>query len=60
MRQAAIRYISGLWSRSAVSTVVELSGLSAIVYGVMLVSVPAGFVVGGLLAVLVGIALDRQ
>lgn len=37
----------------------ELSGLACIVYGVALVSVPAAFICGGLLAVLAVFALER-
>lgn len=47
-------------ARSLFSSLVELSGLCAIVYGVSLVSRPAGFVVGGLLAVAASFALERR
>lgn len=46
--------------RSLSSSLLELSGLSAIVYGVHTVSAPAGWIVGGLSAVLLSLALDRK
>ena len=47
-------------ARSLFSELVELSGLCAIVYGVETVNRPAGFIVGGLLAVVFAAALDRR
>jgi len=46
--------------RSLFSELVELSGLACIVYGVETVNRPAGFIVGGLLAVVFAAALDRR
>ena len=44
---------------SALSTVVEVCGMGAIVYGVSRVNVPAAWIVAGVLAVLVAVAVDR-
>lgn len=45
---------------SLLSSLLELSGLAAIVYGVSTVYRPAAFIVGGLLAVAVALAVERQ
>lgn len=41
------------------TTVVQIFGLAAVAYGVGLISVPAGVIVGGVLAFAVGHLLDR-
>jgi len=46
--------------RRYVLTLLELSGLACIVYGVGQLSVPAAWIVGGLLAVLSVYALERD
>ena len=46
-------------NRSTFSTLLELIGISSLVIGVSLVSIPAALIVGGALVVLVGAALGR-
>jgi hypothetical protein len=42
-----------------VATVIQAFGLGLVTAGAALLSVPAGFVVGGLAVVLFGVALER-
>lgn len=40
------------------STIVELLGLAAVVFGVIMISTPAGIIVAGLVMVLIGFSID--
>lgn len=40
------------------STIVELLGLAAVVFGVIMISIPAGIIVAGLVMVLIGFSID--
>lgn len=42
------------------STVLQLLGLGTITAGVMLMSIPIGFIVGGIALTLIGYALGQQ
>ena len=46
-------------SRSAVASLLELSGFTTVAYGVWTVSRPAGIITGGLFAVLMSFLIDR-
>lgn len=46
--------------RDVLTTLLELAGAAAIVFGVALLSVPAACVVAGVLAVLVGVVLGAD
>lgn len=41
------------------STALQILGTAAIVAGAALISIPVGFIVGGILLVLIGLALGR-
>ncbi len=45
-------------TRLILATIAELIGLLAIVAGVALISIPAACIVGGVFAILVGLAID--
>ena len=42
------------------STVLQLVGVASIIVGAFLIAVPVGFVAGGLLLTVVGIAMERN
>lgn len=61
LRRAAVSSAAAarmLVRATVVSTVVELLGLAAVVYGVGLIYQPAAFILGGLFLVLIGVAID--
>lgn len=41
------------------STILQLAGAGAVTAGVSLLSVPAGLIIGGLFAILIGVAVSR-
>jgi hypothetical protein len=41
------------------STVLQLAGVAALVTGVLLLSIPAGLIVGGIGLVLIGMAVSK-
>lgn len=45
---------------SDVAAAFELAGMAAVVAGVLMVSTPAGLIVAGVLAVLVGLAVEER
>ena len=42
-----------------ISTILQVSGATAIALGAFFISIPAGLIVGGVLAIMIGIALGR-
>lgn len=42
------------------SNIIQVAGLVAIVVGACLISIPVGLIVGGILTVILGIALERD
>lgn len=58
LRRVRLPHVS-LKPRSLTASLLELSGVAGIVYGVGLVSTPAAFIVGGLLAVAAALAVER-
>lgn len=42
------------------SDIVQVSGAALVTIGAGLIFIPAGFIVGGILAILIGISLERK